>query len=187
MRYPHPTRAGGTPGTQPSITFHDAPGVEAPADTPAFGLHNCVAADDSERDALLQEDGGVSRAWSCPPSPHPSTCISSAGSSTICQDIPKPPRASESPRWDGSSHCMGFSTLAPSHQAAGGTWGGLGDASGECDMYQPHHAGDARGLVWPQRVPRVLQDDVSSWPWGPAPPRTELEEPDPPSTPGPAA
>lgn len=39
--------------TQPSITFHDAPGVEAPTDTPAFGLYNRVAADDGEGDALL--------------------------------------------------------------------------------------------------------------------------------------
>ena len=33
--------------------------------------------------------------------------------------------------------------------------------------------------MWPQRVPRVPQDDVFSWPWGSAPTTMELEEPDP--------
>lgn len=47
----------GTLGTQLSITFHNAPGVEAPADAPAFGFHHHVAANDSKGNALLQEDG----------------------------------------------------------------------------------------------------------------------------------
>lgn len=64
----------------------------------------------------------------------------------------------EHPRWDSSSHGMGFSTPAPSHQAAGGTCGVLVICLGSAIGTNPTILGLPEGLRDPkesQGYPRM--------------------------------